>query len=46
MSAETDEFCFRVMVKQLPVTRQHLLSIISSVFDPLGRVSPFIMKAK
>ena len=45
-SAETDEFCSRVMVKQLPATRRNLLSIISSVFDPLGLMSPFIMKAK
>ena len=43
---EADHLCFKVNVKDLPPTRRNLLSIVSSIFDPLGLVSPFILKAK
>lgn len=45
-NAETDKFTFKICRKEKPPTRRGLLSIISSVYDPLGFVSPFILKAK
>ena len=39
---ETDEFGF----KDKPLTRRGILSIASSVYDPLGFVAPFILSAK
>ena len=43
---ETDEFTFMIRMKDKPPTRRGLLSIISSVYDPLGFTCPFILPAK
>ncbi|XP_039904599.1 uncharacterized protein LOC120744346 [Simochromis diagramma] len=43
---EADEFQFRVQVKDNPLTRRGVLSIVASVFDPLGFVAPFILIGK
>ena len=43
---ESDQFTFKIVVKDKPSTRRGLLSIISSVYDPLGFVSPFVLPAK
>ena len=43
---ETDTFGFDTNRKEKPDTRRGLLSITSSVYDPLGFVSPFVLKAK
>jgi len=43
---EHDEFGFRIKIKTRPSTRRGLLSILSSVYDPLGLVSPVILQAK
>ena len=43
---ESDVFSFSISVKNLPPTRRNLLSILSSVYDPLGLVSPVILKAR
>ncbi|XP_033101162.1 uncharacterized protein LOC117104423 [Anneissia japonica] len=45
-SAETDKFGFNIKTMTKPNTRRGLLSIISSVFDPLGLAAPFILPAK
>ena len=45
-NAEADKFTFKICSKEKPLTRRGLLSIISSVYDPIGFVSPFILKAK
>lgn len=43
---ETDEFQFRVVVKENPLTRRGVLSTVASVYDPLGFVAPFILVGK
>lgn len=43
---ESDSFKFRILVKNMPVTRRGILSVVSSVYDPLGFLSPFILLAK
>ena len=43
---ENDMFIFRVNLKEKPGTRRGMLSILSSIFDPLGLVSPFVLKGR
>ncbi|KAM7380993.1 hypothetical protein PAMP_004254 [Pampus punctatissimus] len=43
---EADEFQFRVVVKENPLTRRGVLSTVASVYDPLGFVAPFILVGK
>ena len=43
---ESDTFQFRIEVKDRPLTRRGILSTVSSVFDPLGLVAPFILIGK
>ena len=43
---DTDQFCFKCIVKDKPPTKRGVLSIVSSVYDPLGFVSPFVLCAK
>ncbi len=42
----SDEFHFRVLVKENPFTRRGVLSTVASIFDPLGLVSSFILVGK
>ena len=42
----SDQFGFSIVIKDRPATRRGLLSIISSVYDPLGFATPFILNAK
>ena len=42
----SDTFGFSIIVKDRPATRRGILSVVSSVYDPLGFVSPFILSAK
>lgn len=42
----TDKFCFKVVAKEKPLTRRGLLSVASSLYDPLGFVAPFTLSAK
>ncbi|KAK0151922.1 hypothetical protein N1851_006692 [Merluccius polli] len=39
-------FTFRVTVKTRAATRRAILAVVSSIYDPLGLLSPFILKAK
>lgn len=43
---EHDIFSFRVTVNNKPPTGRNILSIASSIYDPLGFLAPFILKAK
>ena len=43
---ERDTFKFQIDIKEKPITRRGMLSIVSSVYDPLGLVAPFILKGK
>ena len=43
---ETDTFSYTVSVKAKPVTRRGTLSTVSSIFDPLGLLSPCVLPAK
>jgi hypothetical protein len=43
---ESDTLGFRIELKDKPATRRGILSMISSVYDPLGIVSPVILVGK
>nr|CAK6928249.1 unnamed protein product [Fasciola hepatica] len=44
--AETDDFVFELNVPELPITRRGILSAVSSLLDPLGFVSPWLLPGK
>ena len=45
-NVHTDTFGFKIVDKKKPATRRGILSVICSVYDPLGFVSPCILPAK
>lgn len=44
--AESDSFKFKVILKDRPFTRRGILSVVSSIYDPLGFLSPVVLVAK
>ena len=46
LNTETYNFGFKVTLKQKPMIRRRLLSIISSVYDPLDLAAPFILEER
>ena len=42
----TDKFGFSIQERDKPQTRRGILSIVSSIYDPLGFAAPFILLAK
>ena len=42
----SDTFGFKIATKDKPPTRRGILSVISSIYDPLGFVAPFHLSAK
>ena len=45
-NVEKDALCFKVNLKEKPRNRKGILSMLSSFYDPLGLVSPFILKGR
>ena len=43
---ETDTLGFQVTCLEKAASRRGVLSLVSSVYDPLGRVAPFILSGK
>ena len=43
---ESDLFGFKITVKDRPLTRRGILSVVSSIYDPLRFLSLFILRAK
>ena len=43
---ETDKFGFNVNIKLRPPTRSGILSVVGTVFHPLGFAAPFVLTAK
>ena len=43
---DDDTLGFLIKLKQCSPTRRNILSIISTIFDPLGIVSPYILPAR
>ena len=43
---ETDTLQFNVFLKDALTTRRGMLSIVGSIFDPLGLVSPVVLEGR
>ncbi|XP_054869314.1 uncharacterized protein LOC129349591 [Amphiprion ocellaris] len=43
---QSDEFKFHVNIQLKPLTRRGILSMMSSIYDPLGMLSPVILLAR
>ena len=43
---EEDLLVFKVSIKDKPTTRRGILSILSSVYNPLGFGAPFLLRGK
>ena len=43
---QSDTFQFRIVVPVKPFTRRGVLSVISSIYDPIGLVSPFVLEGR
>ena len=46
VDVENDTLEFKVNLKEKPLTRRGVLSILSSIYDPLGLCAPFLLKGK
>ncbi|XP_067369271.1 uncharacterized protein [Channa argus] len=42
----SDDFQFRITVKEQPLTRRGVLSTVASIYDPLGFLAPFVLRGK
>ena len=43
---QSEELQFRVELKDRPLTRRGILASVSSVYDPLGLLAPFLLTGK
>ena len=43
---KNDCFQFRINLKDQPLTRREILSMVSSVFDPIGFIAPVLLEGK
>ena len=46
LDPNSDMLTFKVVNKNIPETKRGILSMVSSIFDPMGLISPIIVKAK
>ena len=46
LNVETDMFIFHLLPKDKPYTSPGILSVTSSIFDPLGIILPVVLPAK
>ena len=45
-NTEEDNIVFDARLKETPNTKRGMLSVVSSIYDPLGLVSPFILEGR
>ena len=45
-NVENSTLGFKVNLKENPLTRRGVLSVLSSIYDPLGFGAPFLLKGK
>ncbi|PIK33816.1 hypothetical protein BSL78_29367 [Apostichopus japonicus] len=43
---EDDSFTFQIGLKERPDTRRGILSVVASIYDPLGFIAPFVLEGK
>ena len=45
-NTDNDTLCFNINIMEKSLTRRGLLAMLSSIYDPLGLVSPFLLKGR
>ena len=45
-NVESDCFEYKIVLRDKPLSRRGLLSIVSLIYDPMGFVCPFVLRAK
>ena len=45
-NTDNDTLCFNINIIEKPLTKRRLLPMLSSIYDPLGLVSPFLLKGR
>ena len=45
-SIETDTLQFKINIPKKPMTRRGLLSIVGSIYDPLGLIGPYVLEGR
>jgi hypothetical protein len=43
---ESDSFVFNTSIRTGPVTKRQIVSVVGSIFDPIGFLTPFTLRAK
>ena len=45
-STECDTFVFQNRIRKPATTRRKILSLVASIYDPLGMIAPYVLRAK
>ena len=45
-NTDNDTLCFNINIIEKSLTKRRLLPMLSSIYDPLGLVSPFLLKGR